>query len=160
MATLCSIRIVQQVVDVLRNPLRHGRFAVVVQHGGNRPFRHQQFRDVVVDGEHAFDHAFAVAQVNRAGFQHPPVARLGEVTKLVDQRCVALSLNRFQYDAGGAAARLPVGYLPVFDHRDRMLGVVAGDVVHNDFAALAKFHGDCLGKPLQEFQIHIENPLP
>jgi len=50
--------------------------------------------------------------------------------------------------------------MPVFDHRDRVFGVFPGDVVHDDFAALAKFRGDCLGKTLQEFQIHVANPLP
>ena len=132
----------------------------MVEYGGNRPLRHQEFRDVVVDGENAFDHAFAVAHIDGAGFEHSAVARLGEVAELVHKGRVVLALNRFQHHAGGAAACLTMGDVAVFDRNDRVLGVVAGDVVHDDFAALAKLRRNRLGEPLQKFQIHVANPLP
>ncbi|MPM66213.1 hypothetical protein SDC9_113120 [bioreactor metagenome] len=132
----------------------------MVEHRGDRPLRHEQFRDVVVDREYAFNHALIIAQIDRAGFEHSAVARLGQIAQFVAQRWVVFALNRLQHNAGCAAARLTMRDMPVFDHRDRVLGVVAGDIVHDDLTAFAKFRGDCLGKTLQEFQIHGANPLP
>jgi hypothetical protein len=131
-----------------------------MQNGGDRAFGHQQLGDVVVDAEYAFDSALRIPKIDGAGFQHPSVARPGQIPELVYQRWIVLPLDRLQNDAGSAAASLTMGYMPVFDHRNRMLGVVAGNVVDDNLAALSKLCGNRHCQPLQELQIHDANPLP
>ena len=127
---------------------------LVIQDGIDGALGHEQFRNVVIDGEHALHLAGLVLQKHRAGLEDAPVAGLGEITAHVAGCAGILVLQGFEHDARRPIAELPLGDMAVFNGHDGMFGVPALEVMHDDLAVVPKLFGDGKRQSLHQVEIH------